>query len=414
MFAPQGQEGSRAVARALTTIRFQARGRVMRPVRTVLAAAAVAATALVTLTTAIGGTAASAATVHAAHTAALQAPHDAARRPATMATGLTWHPFTLLNGWQSAQGQYSTGDPAWAAKNGIVYLSGSLTQPAADTIDEVAVLPKAAWPAAAQSPSVVSYTYDGTQGFVDVTSQGVVYAFGATYSNAQAYTSLAGISYPAASTATTKLTLRNGWQENGSALGPDTPAYVLTGGVVHLVGDIKQPSGSNPEFAVLPAGARPAHTAYFLVRVPGNAVGTLAIKPDGQMSATGTGAQVATDLSGVSFAAASTGTTTLALQNGWQSAQGQFSTGDPAFSVTGGVVHLSGSLVQPGGGNEQFAVLPPSARPAHNVYLTTLDYNGEPGAVEIQPNGAMFAFSPISGNAQSFTELAGASYPVGS
>ena len=47
-----------------------------------------------------------------------------------------------------------------------------------------------------------------------------------------------------------------------------------------------------------------------------------------------------------------TATTALALVNGWQSAQGLEGTGNPAVSVTGGVVHLSGSLTQPGGGGE--------------------------------------------------------------
>jgi hypothetical protein len=82
--------------------------------------------------------------------------------------------------------------------------------------------------------------------------------------------------------------------------------------------------------------------------------------------------------------------------------------------MTGGVVHLSGSLTQPGGGSEELAVLPASARPAHNVYLATYANKGAPGALEIQPDGEMFAFSPNPSEAQSFTSLAGASYPVGS
>src|SRR5215467_9438059 len=98
MFAQQGQDEDRAAARALTTSHSRATARAFRPLQAVLVTAAVAATALVALTAATAGTAASAAT----------------ERHVTMLTGLTWHPLTLLNGWQSAQSLYSTGDPAYA------------------------------------------------------------------------------------------------------------------------------------------------------------------------------------------------------------------------------------------------------------------------------------------------------------
>ena len=421
MFAQQGQDEDRAVARALTTHDSRATARIFRRFRASLATAAVTATALVALTAATAGTAASAATVRPAHAVAHAARaqlsgHDAARRSAAATlTGVTWHPLTLLNGWQSAESLYGTGDPAWAIKNGIVYLSGSLTQPGGGPTSstEFADLPQAAWPAPAQDQTIPDFTLGGAQGFIDVTDLGFLYAFSPTSGPAQAFTSLAGISYPAASAATTKLTLLNGWKATGSGLGIEWPAYAVTGGVVHLSGQLKQPTGTNPEFAVLPAADRPAHLEYFPVRLDGTVVGVLTIKPNGQMSVYGAGAGKLTNLSGVSFLVASKATTSLALLNGWQS-QGQSGTGDPAYSVTGGVVHLPGSLAQPGGGSTEFAVLPQSAWPAHTLYITTYAYNGAPGAVSIAPDGTVYAFSPNPGDAQAFTSLAGISYPAGS
>jgi hypothetical protein len=402
MLAQQGQDERRAVARALTTQYSRATARALRPIRAVLAAAAVAATALVALTATTAGTAASAATM----------------QPPKVATGLTWHPLTLINGWQSAQSQYSTGNPAWAVKNGIVYLSGSLTQPGATPTsnDEFAVLPPAAQPAANRDPwYMVAYTLNSTQGFIDIGPGGALTASSLNPSDAQGFTSLAGISYPAATTATHTLSVVNGWN-NGSMGGTNKLAYSVTGGIVHLSGEIWQNSGSsNPEFAVLPAAVRPAHTAYFPFGMCGPGVGTLTVKPNGQMSVSGAGAHYCSFVDGVSFPAASTALASLALIDGWQSAQGKYATGDPAYSVTGGVVHLSGSLLQPGGGAEQFAVLPSSAWPAHDVYISTFVYNDEPGAVEIQPNGEMYAFDAgNNSNTQAFTSLAGISYPAGS
>jgi hypothetical protein len=401
MFAQQGQDDDRAVARALTTTHSRATARALRPIRTVLAAAAVAATALVALTVTTAGTAASAATA----------------QPPTVATGLTWHPLTLINGWQSAQGSYTTGDPAWAVKNGIVYLSGSLIQPGATPTsnDEFAVLPPAARPSASQDMDLVAYTLNGTQGFIGIGPGGALTALSPNPSDAQGFTSLAGISYPAATTATHNLSAVNGWSGSGMG-GTNKLTYAVTGGVVRLSGETWQNSGSsNPEFAVLPAAARPAHKESFPFDMCGPGVGTLAITPNGQMSLTGAGARYCSFLDGIAFPAASTATTGLTLVNGWQSAPGQYTTGNPAYSVTGGVLHLSGALTQPGGGAEEFAVLPSSAWPAHDVYITTFAYNGEPGAVEIQPNGEMYAFDP-NGNVdtQAFTSLAGVSYPVGS
>ena len=108
----------------------------------------------------------------------------------------------------------------------------------------------------------------------------------------------------------------------------------------------------------------------------------------------------------------------LALDNGWQSGEPTHDTGDPSYWVSGGVVHLSGSVVQPSGTNQIFAVLPKADRPAHDLYIQVMVYtpdnNARAGTVEIDPDGAMWAYSTWGNAAQMYTSLAGISFPLGS
>jgi hypothetical protein len=111
----------------------------------------------------------------------------------------------LINGWQSAQNLWNTGTPIVGICDGTVYLSGSLTQPTSGS-SEFAVLPSWALPASNDYLSV--YTYQGTAGVVRIDTSGAMYAY---HGKAAQFTSLAGISFPAAGTAMTPLTpLDNG------------------------------------------------------------------------------------------------------------------------------------------------------------------------------------------------------------
>ena len=103
----------------------------------------------------------------------------------------------------------------------------------------------------------------------------------------------------------------------------------------------------------------------------------------------------------------------LQLINGWQSADPGNGTGSPRYTVNTGVVYLSGSLTQPGGSNDQFAVLPTGARPGHILYLPIYASQGAAGTVQVFPNGAIAVFSNTPGAAQAFSSLAGVSYPAG-
>jgi hypothetical protein len=403
MIAQQGQDDSRTVTRVLTIL-SRAAALAPRLVRSVLAATAVAAASLVALTTALGGAAASAAAVH---------PARAAAHPATV-TGVTWHPLSLLHGWQSAQGQYGTGSPAWAVKNGVVYLSGSMHQ-ASGTSEDFAVLPAAARPA--HYLYITVYTYDDTYGRVAIYPDGEMNVVSPNQSQAQGYTSLAAISFPAAAITSTNLTLKNGWQSSQSEWGTGDPGWAVKNGVVYLSGSMHQPSGNSRVAAVLPPAARPAHYLAFIVDTWGGATGEVDIETDGTVLAFSPpahgSAQQFTSLAGISYPLGTAGDHTLGLLNGWYT-DGVLS-GDPSYSVAGGVVYLSGGMHQPlGDTGAEFAVLPPAARPAHNLFIK-LFTNGSPGELAITSSGQMFAYSyPGPTNVQQYTDLAGISYPLSS
>jgi hypothetical protein len=107
-----------------------------------------------------------------------------------------WTSFKLEGGWKSDNKVYSTGSPAYAVVNGVVYLNGSMDQPTSGT---------GLWtdlPAAARTKKDVLeievYTVNGTAGAVAITnSLGLVSSN--PFSNAEDFTSLAGIAYPQSS-----------------------------------------------------------------------------------------------------------------------------------------------------------------------------------------------------------------------
>jgi hypothetical protein len=339
----------------------------------------------------------------------------ATAQPAAAAvSGMTWHQLTPVNGWQSGGAHFGSGSLAWAVRNGVVYLSGSVFPPTG-TASEFAVLPAAARPSRVLYITV--YTADDTQGFISIYPDGVMYASASPYSNAQGYTSLAGISFPAPALAMHKLALQNGWQSSQSQFGTGDPAYSVSGGVAYLSGSLHQPSGTNQILAVLPPAARPAHTMYLSVYTYNGTIGLLEVDPQGRLYAYDGGAQQYTSLAGISFPVASAAVAKLALVHGWESAQPKFGTGDPAYSVSGGVVHLSGSLFQPSGTNQIFAVLPKADRPGRILYIQVMVYTPDAvalaGTVEIDPDGSVWAYSQ-TGTARQYTSLAGISYPLGS
>lgn len=108
------------------------------------------------------------------------------------APGVTWHKFSLIDGWKSAQTAYNTGAPAYTVIDGVRYLSGSLITSTATN---------GLWtrlPAVTRTPTVVQievYTVASTTGGLAVTnSLGLVGSN--PFSDAQEFTSLGGVAYP--------------------------------------------------------------------------------------------------------------------------------------------------------------------------------------------------------------------------
>jgi hypothetical protein len=131
-----------------------------------------------------------------------------------------------------------------------------------------------------------------------------------------------------------------------------------------------------------------------------------------QLSAAGSPAAGQAATAGVSW-------TSLSLVNGWVSENAAFQSGNPKVAQQSGIVYLSGSLAQPSGSSSQFATLPSSDRPTHNMWITVYTVNGTSGTLFIGHDGTMNAssLSSCSGtqnSAQCFTSLATVSYPINS
>ena len=366
--------------------------------RAALAAAAVAASALTLL--AAGPGAASAATDRVA----------ASAQPAV--AGVSWHNLTLLNHWRSEK-SYNGGTPGWAIRGGVVYLRGIIAQSPLGftTSREFAVLPPAARPARKLYFIVDA---DGLYGNLDILTNGVMVVSSPAPLDAKSFTSLDGISFPASPTTGHPLTLLNGWASgqfnNGS------PAFWQENGVVYLLGAVQGPSNvSSNEFAVLPPGARPARVLYINTVGSGSVLQAISISPNGVIKDLDSPGDTFASLAGISFPAAPATGSALTLLNGWASSQGHYQSGDPASWVRNGIVHLLGSLNQPSGTSALFAVLPPAARPAHELYFATYTNNGSFGWVTIYPNGQIFVsnFGGV-GASQAYTSLATISYAVNS
>ena len=349
------------------------------------------------LNVALGGTAAMAADGHAM----------ADSRQATAAvTGVTWHKLAMINGWKSSQNVYGTGNPSYAIRGGVVYLSGSLH---GGTSSNFAILPKAARPAHWLYMTV--YTSGGTFGTLLVKPDGEIAAYSTPSADATSYTSLAAVSYPTAATTQHKLALIDGWTSGQHQYRTGAPSYAVKNGIVHLSGSLK--GGTDGDFAVLPAGARPAHITYRGVYTLGGAFLHIYIEPSGFIGGYHTGtAQAFTSLAGVSFPAATVTQHKVTMLNGWQSAQHPFGTGGFSYAIIGGVVHLSGAIKLPSGTNNLCALLPPAARPAHVLYITVFTSSDTAGTLRILPNGDVFAdSSPDASASRTLTSLAAISYP---
>lgn len=173
-------------------------------------------------------------------------------------------------------------------------------------------------------------------------------------------------------------------------------------------------SGTSHVATLLPKAARPAHQMFVLVYTFGGTPGWLQILPTGQVEAFGPDAAYYTSLAGVSYPAAGAKWHTFALVDGWKSGLTRFRTAAPAYTVIGGVVHLTGSMYEATGTVGLWTILPAAARTAADVLEIEADTSGgKAGAMAITNRLGLVSSVPFS-NAKAFTSLDGVAYPQSS
>jgi hypothetical protein len=113
----------------------------------------------------------------------------------------------------------------------------------------------------------------------------------------------------------------------------------------------------------------------------------------------------------------------LGLRNGWKAAAKGFGTGKPAYTVSNGVVYLTGAasrVNQSASIPSVVGVLPRGARPSHELWFQAYNYGATgQAAIGVYPNGDVqiwgegsSGFAP--GDVNYFTSLAGVQFPLGS
>ena len=104
----------------------------------------------------------------------------------------------------------------------------------------------------------------------------------------------------------------------------------------------------------------------------------------------------------------------LRLVNSWHGAGKAFHTGNPAYTVSNGIVYLTGTADHAGTTLPTLGVLPKGARPAHTLWFGVFNESASGGSfVEIAPNGDVFV-GGSGGDEDYFTSLAGVEFPLGS
>jgi hypothetical protein len=197
-----------------------------------------------------------------------------------LAASTTTRRLRPVHGWQPAARSYGTGSPSYTVRGGVVYLAGSLQGQSA-TANVFAVLPRGARPE--HTLLITVYTFGGTTGLLEIFPDGQM-TVSAAGNQAQTFTSLAGVSFPAAAMKLHGLTLLFGWQSSEqTVLNTGHPAYAVSKGIVYLSGGLHQPSPSSDNFARLPKAARPRHLVYVKIYTEDAVIGILQIYPNGRL-----------------------------------------------------------------------------------------------------------------------------------
>jgi len=129
--------------------------------------------------------------------AALASPGSAAAATQTpAASGFTWHPLHLINGWTALSAPVY-GRPSYAVRDGVLYLSGILQAPKSGA-PEFAVLPQGARPTHYLWLSYMNFGADNL-GEMEIEPSGEMFAYGTTNGSPPVDPSLAAISFPLSS-----------------------------------------------------------------------------------------------------------------------------------------------------------------------------------------------------------------------
>jgi hypothetical protein len=336
------------------------------------------------------------------------APAGAAPAGAAPAsTSLHFATLALINGWHAAS--KGAGAPGVAkGAGGIVYLRGALaggrnfgafTLPAADRPSHLLYMPVS--------------TSHGAHGSIYVNTAGLTEVFG---TNATTFSSLAGISFPAAgktSLTFKTLPLLNGWHSEQSQYRTGAPAVARSAsGVVHLEGSLA--GGTNPTAFYLPNGDLSARPLWIAIYTLAGGVGTLYISPTGKAEVSGPGASAFGSLAGVSFPEIPSTALTfkaVSLMNGWKSENSVYWTGTPgAARSADGIVYLEGAVA---GGSTTLPAftVPASDRPTHTLLIPMSSGEDLLGTLEVKQNGDVRLFGP---GAVLFSDLWGISFPTAS
>jgi hypothetical protein len=318
---------------------------------------------------------------------------------------LTFGGLALQNSWTNAP--FGTRPSAVASSSGIVTLKGAMATTGTNA--------QAFTLSSSMRPSTNVFVpvdlCGATNGRLVISPSGAVtvQAEGGTFSNAQCFTSLDGVSFAVKNSGFTALTLQNGW--TNAPFGTSNAAVKKINGIVSFKGAIAT-TGTNAVPFTLPAGFRPATDVYVKVDLCSATNGRLHITPAGVVdveAGTFSNAQCFTSLDGASFALSASGSTALALQNGWTNAP--FSTSAAAAKDNLGVVHLKGAIAT-GGTNMQPFTLPDALRPAANVYVPVDLCGATNGRLLIQSTGVVTvqAEGGNNSNAACFTSLDGAEF----
>lgn len=179
-------------------------------------------------------------------------------------------PLILKNGWTSYG--LGTASPAARKISGIVHLQGAMKTDGANQL--AFVLPPGDRPTLRVFVPIDLCGVNNGDLFIQADGSVDVEAQGGTWSNAQCFTSLDGVSFAPKASSFKPLILQNAWTSTG--LASARPAVRVISGIVQLEGDMYT-NGVNPVPFTLPAGFRPSHNVAIKVALCGEDSGELVV-----------------------------------------------------------------------------------------------------------------------------------------